>query len=151
MSQKLFSDDIDQIRLVNREKKLSMKRLTLSQNFLASLVIISFSIATALLSWSYKARFQIKKTRVLTVIYFRVEKIVEAESKKRKFIGVFVFILSLINLLFAFFHLFAWGMVVEQAGHYFLGSALIGILIQMFLAITGILKFFCKSIPSCEK
>ena len=140
-----------------------MKILSLSENILASLAIISFSIATVLLSWLYKASMVDQKRKILTTgeanIFgtcdpeksannFEKSWILNPLFQRRRFIAVYIFILSIINFVLGLFHVFAWNMTVEKAGPYFFGSAIIGSTIQIFLAISTCI-FSC--LPSCKK
>ena len=120
-----------------------MRRLVLSENLLASVAIILFSIITALLSWLYKAS---NENNIMQL--FRNVKSLTNSIQSRQFIAVYIFILSLINLLFGFVHMLAWGLVVEKAGPYLIGSGIVGTSNQVLLATSTCL---CSFLPICKK
>ena len=72
------------------------------------LVIIVLSITVALLSWAFSDRC---------------------------FIGIFMTLLSIINLFFAFVHVFAWNSPIMMTVPFFLASAAMGLLLQVAVGI----------------
>lgn len=81
------------------------------------LVIILLSITVALLSWAFSDRC---------------------------FISIFMVLLSIINLFFAFVHVFAWNSPIMMTVPFFLASAAMGLLLQIVVGIA-------RCVTSCLK
>ena len=81
------------------------------------LVIILLSITVALLSWAFSDRC---------------------------FISIFMVLLSIINLFFAFVHVFAWNSPIMMTVPFFLASAAMGLLLQIVVGLA-------RCVTSCLK
>ena len=72
------------------------------------LIIIVLAVTVAVLSWSYNDRC---------------------------FISIFLVLMAVVNLFFAFIHMFAWNSPIMMSAPFFLLSAALGLLLQIAVGI----------------